>query len=106
MMMVKENQVYMRDKWYGMYGATKRVFYSFEQGNDFMSDFFTGELSMRGNYFSMYFLENEKTEAISRSVITIWDILADIGGIIEILFVSMGLLVAGQAHFQYESALV
>jgi hypothetical protein len=57
-------------------------------------------------YLGFWFIEDERKEDSTREVITLWDVLGDLGGLMEIIMVTCALIVGTVQEFMYDSNLI
>jgi hypothetical protein len=56
--------------------------------------------------FGFYFLENEVEEVVTRDVRTLFQMLSDLGGFLEIVFFLTSLIVFAVQKFYFEQAVI
>jgi len=52
-------------------------------------------------YLGFWFIEDEKNETLSREVLTIWDIFAEAGGLVEIVYIFSLLILGDYQSFNF-----
>ena len=66
-----------------------------------MKNLYPGSIYTSGRFYNIFFFENEDNDEYTREVTTFWDVISDIGGLIEILLVVFAGIVSFQAKFLY-----
>jgi hypothetical protein len=104
---VKENKVEAENSWHFPYSDQSYKYYTFSSGLSFTYPFTENRNMLnRFRFSSIYFTEDEKYEKIERNVVTLWDLFADIGGIVEIISIFSIFLVASYSTFNFENSMI
>jgi|JI10StandDraft_1071094.scaffolds.fasta_scaffold520545_1 hypothetical protein len=57
-------------------------------------------------YIAFWFTEDEQKSSLTREVLTVWKVLGDFGGFMEIVMISCALLVATTQKFLFDSSVI
>lgn len=96
----------LSDYWFRFWQTDFDSFYSVEEGEFSVRDLYPGNIYTSGRYYNIFFQEHEDNDTYQRHVTTLWDIISDVGGVVEILFVFFGLLTLYQSFFLYQGSLI
>lgn len=93
MVNIKKNIVEVFDDWLMLFYKKTQVFYSYEFSDYYIQNLYPGSIFTSGRFYNIFFTESETNETFQRNVITLWDVISELGGISEILIISCYALV-------------
>lgn len=101
--MLGENEISMKDSMIGLEEAKKETFYdlSFDY-NYFKNPIKDPTWGYPSSYYAIYILENETSIKEKREVANFFGVFSEIGGLIEILMVSLAILVGFNEDFNFK----
>jgi len=101
-----QNNNEVDDNWFGFGEMTKYAYFTFE----ILQTYFEGVIDNPQNFtpslFSLSFLEHEREDHTQRQVQTLFTLLSDLGGFLEIITFITGIIVYYNQKFYFDQTLV
>jgi len=100
--MFRKNNVIMSDSWSGIGGLETFSYLDFEiKYLYFKNPIRDPAHRYASSYFAVYFLEDEQLQTAKRNTLSLFKVVAEIGGVIEILAVISITLIASTQNFYF-----
>jgi hypothetical protein len=103
---IKQNKIETSDSWLGFGGSQEFTYFSLEPDHTYIKYSHIEYRDKMQPYLGYWFLEDEQKESSTREVITLWDVLGNLGGIMEIVIISCTLLVGSVQEFMFDSSVI